>query len=333
MMNFCTLFDSHYLSRGIAMYESLSASCPDFRLYIFAFDDVCYEYLAQKNLPNVILISLKEFEDEELLAVKADRSKGEYCWTCTPSTVLYCLKKYNLPLCTYIDADLYFYSNPEVLLEEMGDSSILITEHRYTPEYDQSKTSGIYCVQFIAFKNDHYGLEALTWWRNACLAWCYARYEDGKFGDQKYLDDWTDRFKKVHVLKHLGGGIAPWNVQQYQFSLSDGRISGVEINHNEKFSAIFYHFHNLKFFPGDKIELGGYFLSPAVKEFFYKPYISYLLKVENKINSNMEFAGKINSISPVNNDWKMPLRRIMQKIKKSYNRYDVKQFMETKWLK
>ena len=33
------------------------------------------------------------------------------------------------------------------------------------------------------------GLKALKWWRDRCLEWCYARIEDGKFGDQFYIED------------------------------------------------------------------------------------------------------------------------------------------------
>ncbi len=37
------------------------------------------------------------------------------------------------------------------------NKSVLITDHRYTPIYDQSLKSGRYCVQFITFKNDKIG--------------------------------------------------------------------------------------------------------------------------------------------------------------------------------
>ena len=121
----------------------------------------------------------------------------------------------------------------------MGEKSVLITEHRYTKEYDQSRTSGIYCVQFMTFKNDKNGMEALNWWRNACIEWCYSRFENGKFGDQKYLDDWLNRFKGVHSLKNLGGGVAPWNIQQYDLS-------------KKEFELIFYHFHGFKILENHK---------------------------------------------------------------------------------
>ena len=70
---------------------------------------------------NVTVISLREFEDQKLLIAKENRSSGEYCWTCTPSTVLYVLDHYDVDSCTYIDADLYFFSSPQILIDEVGD--------------------------------------------------------------------------------------------------------------------------------------------------------------------------------------------------------------------
>jgi hypothetical protein len=217
MINFCTLFDSNYLSRGLALHASLRKVCASFHLYVLAFNEECYDYLSNAKLQNLTVISLSDFEDDELLKIKSTRSAAEYCWTCTPSIILFCIAKYNLPSCTYIDADMIFYHDPSILLEEMGQQSILLTEHKYTKDYDQSKKSGIYCVQFMCFKQTPDGMKALTWWRERCIEWCYARHEDGKFGDQKYLDDWPERFKGVHVLQNSGWWCRTLEFAEIQF--------------------------------------------------------------------------------------------------------------------
>lgn len=243
MLNFCTLYNSGYAAKGLAMYWSLRKVCPEFRLYVFAFDDTLAEALKKKALPNMTVVTLKEFEDEDLLKVKPTRTAGEYCWTCSSSTIYYCLTHFDIDHCTYIDADLYFYSNPQVLINEMGDDDVLITSHRYSEQYKSEEKAGKYCVQFMAFKKTARGMKVLKWWRNACLDWCYNRYEDGKFGDQKYLDDWTERFEGVHELEHLGGGVAPWNMQQYIFRKQGEKYIGTKIATGKEFELVFFHYH------------------------------------------------------------------------------------------
>lgn len=279
MINFCTLYNSNYAAKGLALYRSLERHCMQFHLYLFAFDDklaVAMKRMAPKHLT---IITLKEFEDPELLRVKPTRTAGEYCWTCSGSTILYCLEHYHLDACTYIDSDLYFYSDPSVLVDEMGDNDVLITAHRYTAEYDQSATSGKYCVQFMTFKNTENGLYVLRWWRNACLDWCYDRLEDGKFGDQKYLDDWTTRFKGIHELQHLGGGLAPWNMQQYTFRREGDGIVGTEVATGKEFPVIFFHYHALNCYKKGllrEFQLTGTFydMSRNAREVLYEDYLA-----------------------------------------------------------
>ncbi len=299
---FCTLFDSKYIHRGLALYESLSKNCKSFQLYIVAFDNKCESVLKHLNLENCTIIGLDEFEDDELLKVKSTRNYKEYLWTSTSSVILYTIKRYDLPYCTYLDADTFFFGSPEPLHEEMGEKSILITEHRYTLRYYRAFTSGKYCVQFITFKNDSAGLEVLQWWRKACHKCCYDRVENGKFGDQKYLDDWTVRFKGVHVLKHLGGGVAPWNVQQFKIWKDVNGIQLKKKRSNKIYDLIFYHFHNMKFYP-ERIDLGLHRLPKSVIDTIYAPYIRRieeinrrLVRIDSSLEVSQPFSEKRRSI-------------------------------------
>jgi hypothetical protein len=183
----------------------------------------------------------------------------------------------------------------------MGSNSVLITEHRYTPKYDQSDTSGKYCVQFMTFKNDANGTKVLDWWTNACNEWCYDRKEDGKFGDQKYLDDWKTRFDGVYELQHLGGGVAPWNIQQYDFVAkadNGDKIYGIEKKTKKEFELVFYHFHGLKLLANNKVKLmPDYASSKQVRNLIYKPYIKHLVANEKQhIPSSSNLAKKKNNI-------------------------------------
>ena len=313
MHNFCTLFDSNYLSRGVALYNSLLASGEEFMLYIFCFDDVSYRTLTGMKLENAVPVSLDEFETAELKRVKKDRSAGEYCWTCTSQVIGYALEAFSLPEITYLDADLYFFDGPSVLLEEFEESgaSVLLTEHRYSPEYDQSAESGIYCVQFITFRSDERGMSALRWWRDRCLEWCYARVEDGKFGDQKYLDDWQVRFAGVHVLRHAGGGVAPWNVQQYRITADGERLMA------DAWPLVFFHFHNYRRYESGEHDLGAYRLSREVVDLLYRPYVKALETAEEEILRVCPEYRRARSRRV--RKWSTPFWRLIYTIKGTYN--------------
>ncbi|MEQ9423192.1 MAG: glycosyl transferase [Cyclobacteriaceae bacterium] len=285
-MNFCTLFNVNYLAKGLTLYRSLENLGINFHLFVYAFDDEVYNFLKKNPEKHLTVVSLREFESEELLEIKRQRTATEYCWTCTPSTIYHAITTFDLPDCTYLDADLYFFSDPKVLVDEMDDKSVLITSHRYTPEYDQNLVSGKYCVQFMTFKNTSGGMEVLKWWREACLDWCYATPEDGKFGDQKYLDDWPFRWPDVvHELKHLGGGLAPWNIQQYAFEQEEHTLVGKEIKTNKHFEVIFYHFHKFEIFRNDAFWLGKYKLNKNVIQTIYAPYLKHLLAIAEEVRN------------------------------------------------
>jgi len=271
------------------MYESMREHSSDFHIYIFAFDNLTFDILTQLKLDYATVISLEEFENQELLEVKKRRTVAEYCWTCTPSTIRFALANFNIPSCTYIDSDLFFYSDPAILINELIDNAkeVLITEHRYSflPAIHALKKAGRFCVQFITFKNTDESLKVLEKWRTQCIDWCYSRYEDGKFGDQKYLDDWPKTYSNIHILKNQGGGIAPWNLSQYIFSKISDSIFGRVKRTNETFSVVFFHFQYVKFLDDNFCDLGWYKITRSNRILFYIPYIKKIKVIESRLKA------------------------------------------------
>jgi hypothetical protein len=260
MEHYVTLFDSLFLPQGLALHISMERHITDYTLWILCVDDTAYEILTKLNLSNVRLLELSGIETEELKDVKPDRTKGEYCWTLTPFAPRFVFESDStIQRVTYLDADLWFRKKPDPIFEEFDASGkhVLITDHAYAPEYDRSEQSGQYCVQFMTFTRTG-GEKVRKWWEERCIEWCYARYEDGKFGDQKYLDDWPDRFEKdVHVLKQPELLQAPWNAPLFSYSKS-----------------VIYHFHSLKLLEGNKLLTHLYHHIPNLTlEKIYTPYI------------------------------------------------------------
>lgn len=244
MHYYCTYFDRRYLLRGLALYQSLKRHAEPFQLWALCFDDWSAQVLTKLAQPDLHPIALADFErgDAALLAAKPARSKVEYYFTCSPSLPLYVFQQRpEIDLLTYLDADLFFFSGPEPIFAEMGDASILISEHRYPPHLKSMEIHGIYNVGLLTFRRDDRALACLRRWREQCLDWCFDRPEDGKYADQKYLDDWPERFAGVQVLQHKGAGLAPWNWANYDIQARpDGRILV------DDQPLIFFHFHGLK---------------------------------------------------------------------------------------
>jgi hypothetical protein len=299
MRHYCTYFDRHYLYRGLALYESLTRYDGDAVLWILCYDDDSYCTLQKLNLPRARVISLAEFEkaNPELVAVKPTRQLREYYWTSTSSLPLYVFAQSpDIDLVTYVDSDLFFYSPPQPIFDELADRSIMLIEHRYSPEREyQTAISGLYNVGLMIFRRDANGLESLHWWRERCLEWCYARAEDGKFGDQKYLDDWMTRFDGVAVLRHPGAGIAPWNLTRFPVRQVDRRLLV------EDRSLIFYHFHAFSIitsFLFETVTPTYRFDSHQVK-LIYNPYVLALRRaIRSVANVNPDFKFGYNRRGP-----------------------------------
>ena len=303
-MVFVTLFDSFYLDKGLVMYESLSTVSDDFMLYVVTLDDKCYEVLEDMGQDNLIPVALRDFESAELLKVKPQRTRAEYCWTCSSFAIAYVLDNY-ADECTYIDADLFFYEDPEQLLEEMWSNKcdVQIIEQRFDNRVlsrQMMKRSGKYCVEFNTFVNTSNSRKVLRWWQDKVIECCTVSADGKIFGDQKYLDDWMERFQSIHVIENMGAGIAPWNIANYELvSKKDGKINVRYKLDNQCASIVFYHFHNMTFIDSNKVNIEVYnralSTSKELVEAIYYPYI-------RKIADKRSFLNKYYNIDYIVNE-------------------------------
>jgi len=261
--HFVTLFDSNFILQGLALHASLERHLKgSYKLWIVCLDDQVFNHLMLLELNNVAPLKLSKLETSELLVAKANRSLREYCWTLTPFTPSFVFDSdKTVQRVTYLDADTWLLKNPSKIYSELALSgkSVLITDHAYAYENDQSETSGKYCVQFITFSRSG-GEDVRAWWEKRCLEWCYARHENGKFGDQKYLEQFPELFAgKVHVAQDLDNFMAPWNATRFSFN-----------------NAVLWHFHGLrtvKLFGTLRFYYGDYFLPPDILQGVYVPYL------------------------------------------------------------
>lgn len=293
MMNFCTYFDSGYLHKGIALYLSLEGITDDFHLYVMAYDKACYEKLRGFAFKHMTVELWDDWETPEIKAVKGDRSRAEYCWTCGPSVIYHFLISYKLPNITYLDSDLYFVGNPQIAFDEIGDRSIAITEQRVSE--DRAKQVGRYCVQFMYFKNDKEGLAALTWWRDACIDWCYQRFEGDRYGDQKYLDRFPEKYKSLCIFENIGVGIAPWNTYNYRYTATH------VIDGEKQYPSVFFHMHGLTFSTKNSVlnvDSINYDMRGEPLRYFYQPYAELMKDVVTRHLGWEVTSVRINSFSP-----------------------------------
>jgi hypothetical protein len=296
MRHFCTYFDKNYLSRGLALYHSLRAHHPSFRLYVCCFDKAAHAYLQQLALPEVVAILHTELEthDPELATTRAHRSMVEYYFTSTPCWIRFVLDRFpEIDLVTYVDADLRFFSSSEPIFAELKDGSVAIVDHRFPPALKHLEDRGRFNVGWLSFRRDDQGMACVRWWRERCIEWCFDRLEGDRYADQKYLDQWPTLFRGVVVLQHKGVNVAPWNLDAARVRVEDGalRIDGAPL--------ICFHFHGLKHVVGRLYESGlrAYdgTMNGVVRRHIYEPYFAELLHHERELQRAGVTAGHATS--------------------------------------
>lgn len=290
--HYCSYFDHRYLPRALAMIRSLRRFESASRFWVLCLDDQCLQLLAKVKEPNVTLISLQTFMrgDDDLAAARKNRSLVEFYFTCTPSLVRYVLQRSSPEdSVTYVDADLFFFSDPDPLYRELGTGSVSVIPHRFTEVLKDRERYGKYNVGWLTFRNTESGRAVAEWWRSRCNEWCFDRLEDDRFADQKYLERFGQLFGDVVELAHEGANVAPWNIGRYRLMRRDGIVC---VNGRP---LVFFHFHALKSF-GPTLYRAPHraYRAPfgyAVRKWIYRPYVRELATITRELRQHgLEFS-------------------------------------------
>lgn len=295
--HFCTYFDMNYWPRAQSLLDSLERHCPSFMIHMLCMDDACFKKVKTLDRSHVVPMRLSELEEAQpaLPRVKEARSLLEYYFTCGPAFIRHVMDRHpNVEVITYLDADLYFFHDPEPLFEAFQGHSIGVTAH-HLPHLGKRRIftahhlsafrkrrlqEGKYNVGWINFRRDADGVACLEWWRDRCIEWCYDRHEDGKYADQLYLDQWPVLFKGFYEFTHHGANVGMWNVGDYRFSFRN------EIVYVDDDPLIFYHFHGFKkvapFIYNADTSLSLKAPSPVLKRHVFSEYINKLEQYAEK---------------------------------------------------
>lgn len=274
--HFVTHSDHRYLPKAQVLHASLKRHHARFTLWVVCTSDEAearVRAIADESLRPVSLAAVEQALPE-LRTAKQNRCLVEYCYTLSPAVVRYVMEHSNADLVTYLDADMMFFASPELALEQLADASICITPHKFSFFVRHARKGGEFNVGWVSFRRDVNGLEALHWWYDRCIEWCYQRYEDGKYADQAYLNRFPELFKGVKILDDPGVNLAPWNMANYRIAGTD---HGVTVNGRP---LVFFHFADFvqvsRWHYSVNTSSAMIWLTPKLRRLLFRPYIQAL---------------------------------------------------------
>lgn len=272
--NFVACFDINYNVQALALIESIEKNVKDYQFFIFCMDESSFKTIDNLKNKKIKVFLFEDFEDSLLKKLKKQRKANEYFWTITPRLPLIIFDNFDqIDQVTYIDTDIFFLKSPDEIYKDFQETKkdILLTKHNYSPKYDKSEISGKFCVQFLIINRE--GYDIIKNWELLCNEWCYDRIEKNRYGDQKYLDDWPEKYKdRIYIVKNRNLFQGPWNADS--------------TNADE---AIVFHFHGLRKIVKNFYLLSrGYNIPHATKIKIYDLYFKILNKIIFNYRKNLD---------------------------------------------
>jgi hypothetical protein len=267
---YCTIFDSAYLARALALHASLLEASARSRLAFFCVDEAAAVVLSRLGLERAIVVREAEFTTPELDRVRPQRSRAEYCWTCKPFALLHLARRFpEAPWLAYVDTDMMFFGDPDDALPG-PEAHYLLTPHRFHAAFESyARTAGLHNAGYAAIRNTPQGRDAARWWAERCIESCSVSVTEMSYGDQKYLDRMLAEVPRGVSCPHAGLNAAPWNIERYHVT-ADAKavlLDGTPL--------LLYHFQALRILNGWLVDLyaGERRFGASIRSLIYRPYL------------------------------------------------------------
>ncbi len=275
MLSYVTHFNQAYLSRGLALIDSMENSD---KIVVFCHDEKTLNVVNSLRSEKIEAIAISELESEypELLIAKHTRTSLEYFFLLSPYVIKYLFEKQFISLAIYVDADVFFFRKPQYIVKLLSDETdVAITPHRFSERDKYMEKYGKYNVGWVAFRNTEKGLKILDFWAESCLESTSTNPTKTSFGDQKYLDYFEEFRGFTQIIDHTGVNLAPWNIVSVDCDQNGLSHMGDDL--------ILFHFSGLKRFPlFTSIGFAGYSKRPSatIRRNIYRFYIKKLVNYE-----------------------------------------------------
>lgn len=277
--------DYNYLPRALVLLDSIARTSKSYSVTFVCHDDLTFSKMQSESLNNIHLVKLSEIElyFPQLVARKMQITPLEYIFLITPFIVKFCLEKLELPSVAYVDSDICFFSSIDPIFKEINKSDVGITAHNFLMKLTHLSINGTYNVGIVFFRNTQKGLLTVNWWADRCMESTSIHSNSSEiFGDQKYLDSFSNIYPETHVYQNFGINAAPWNCDDVSLDTA-GKVfsNGHEL--------VCFHFSGLKS-NKNRFILGfqRYNIKPSVnlRKCIYQPYALKLYEMNRSLESS-----------------------------------------------
>lgn len=240
-----TICAKNYIGLAQVLEHSIRKFNKDIEFYILVADEVDDDLLV--SLPDNVLISKDILKDQILesewneLSFKYNLT--EFCTSIKPFCFKYLFDKKNASNVIYLDPDIYFFSNIDVIFSLLNEYQIILTPHitQISEKYEGDRpelgllSSGVYNLGFLALAKSSETQKLLNWWGNRLRNFCFIDPIDGSFTDQRWIDFIPCFFenKDLLVSKNKGLNLAPWNFFERKILKKDGGFFVENRNKND----------------------------------------------------------------------------------------------------